>query len=225
MTDDAPGAQSAETLIARYRILPVVVLEDARSAAGLGAALVSGGLPLAEVTFRTEAAEAAIKEMSAEPRLLVGAGTVIEPGQVDRAVAAGARFIVSPGFSSLVVHRAQQLGVPVFPGVATPTEIMAALDAGLDTVKFFPAESLGGLGTIKALAGPFPGLRFIPTGGITEASMAGYLSHPAVIAVGGSWMVAPKLIRQGQFDEVSRLAAQALRNVPNPEPVTRQEVQ
>src|SRR5690606_2196314 len=130
-------------------------------------ALVGGGLRCAEVTFRTDAAEAALRTMAADSRLLVGAGTVVRPDQVDRAVAAGAAFIVSPGFSEAVVRRCRELDVPVFPGVATASELMAALDAGCDVVKFFPAEPLGGVSTLKALAAPFPGVRFIPTGGIT----------------------------------------------------------
>lgn len=201
----------ARDVIATCRVVPVVVLDDASAAAALGAALVEGGLPLAEVTFRTAAAEEAIAAMAADRRLLVGAGTVTDPSQVDRAVSAGARFIVSPGFSARVVARARDLGVAVYPGVATPTEIMAAIDAGLDTVKFFPAETSGGPAAVKALSAPFPGLRFIPTGGITEASMPRYLAHPAVTAVGGSWMVATALVREGRFDEVTRLAAAAVR--------------
>src|SRR5690348_5964739 len=153
MSEETFSVEIVEALIAKYRVLPVVILDDAGPARNLAAALAGGGLPLAEVTFRTDAAEAAIQQMSADPRLLVGAGTIINPDQVDRAVAAGARFIVSPGFGAKVVQRAQQLGVPVFPGVSTPTEIMTAIDAGLGTVKFFPAESCGGLGAIKALSG------------------------------------------------------------------------
>jgi 2-dehydro-3-deoxyphosphogluconate aldolase/(4S)-4-hydroxy-2-oxoglutarate aldolase len=134
--------------------------------------------------------------------MLVGAGTVLTRDQVDRAVDAGARFVVSPGFGPAVVARCQELGVPVFPGVASATEIMMALDAGLDTVKFFPAEQLGGAAMVKALAAPFRSVRFIPTGGVTTANLAGYLALPSVLAVGGTWMVAPDLLAAGRWDEV-----------------------
>jgi 2-dehydro-3-deoxyphosphogluconate aldolase/(4S)-4-hydroxy-2-oxoglutarate aldolase len=197
-------------VITRLRVLPVVVLEDAHVAGDLAAALVAGGLPIAEVTFRTAAAEAGIRAMSADPGMLVGAGTVLRPEQVDQAAEAGARFVVSPGFSAGVVARARRLGLPVFPGVGTATEIMAAIDAGIETVKLFPAESSGGVAALRALSAPFPGLAFIPTGGITRASMASYLGNPAVVAVGGSWMVAAPLLRDRRFGEVTRLAADAV---------------
>lgn len=205
------GPSLVGDIIAVHRVIPVVVLDDAGPAERLGRALLAGGLPVAEVTFRTEAAEAALTTLATDPRLLIGAGTVIHPDQVDRAVAAGARFIVSPGFNRRVVTRAGELGVMVIPGVATATEIMVALDAGLQTVKLFPAEAAGGLAAVKALSAPFPGLRFVPTGGITQDSMPGYLAHPAVTAVGGSWMVAPELVRAGRFDEITRITAEAVR--------------
>ncbi|RLK22543.1 2-dehydro-3-deoxyphosphogluconate aldolase/(4S)-4-hydroxy-2-oxoglutarate aldolase [Micromonospora sp. M71_S20] len=192
------------------RILPVVVLDDARDGAPLADALVRGGLRCAEVTFRTDAAAEAIRVMSERPDLLVGAGTVLTPAQVDRAVEAGARFVVTPGFGPAVVRRCQELGVPVFPGVATGTEIQMALDAGLDTVKFFPAEQLGGVGMIKALAAPYRSVRFIPTGGVNTANLADYLALPAVLAVGGTWMVAPDLIAAGRWDEVAARTAAAV---------------
>jgi len=191
-------------------VLPVVVLEDARNAEPLAAALEAGGLPCAEVTFRTDAAVQSIKAMAAAPGFLVGAGTVLTADQVDRAVDAGARFIVSPGFGAAVVHRSQELGVPVFPGAATATEIQMALDAGLTTVKFFPAEQLGGVAMIKALAAPFRTVRFVPTGGVTTANLASYLANPAVLAVGGTWMVAPDLLAAGDWAEVTRRAAAAV---------------
>lgn len=196
-------------ILGGHRVVPVVVLQDARQAAPLADALVAGGLPVAEVTFRTAAAEAALRRMAADGRLLVGAGTVLGPAQVERAVEAGARFVVSPGFSLPVVRRAQQLGVPVYPGVATPSEIMAALDAGLDVLKLFPAKALGGAATLKALAAPFPGVRFVPTGGVSAESMTDYLQHPAVVAVGGSWMVAPSLLQAGDYAAVTALSARA----------------
>jgi 2-dehydro-3-deoxyphosphogluconate aldolase/(4S)-4-hydroxy-2-oxoglutarate aldolase len=196
--------------IAAGRILPVVVLDDARAAAPLASALIAGGLHSVEVTFRTDAAADAIRAMSENPDLLVGAGTVVTPGQVDQAVAAGARFVVSPGFSLAVVRHCQQSGIPVFPGAATATEIQMALDAGLDTVKFFPAEQVGGIAMIKALAAPFRSVRFIPTGGINTANLRDYLAQPAVLAVGGTWMVAPDLLAAGRWDDVTTLTASAV---------------
>jgi 2-dehydro-3-deoxyphosphogluconate aldolase/(4S)-4-hydroxy-2-oxoglutarate aldolase len=192
------------------RLVPVIVIDDAAAAVPLADALVAGGLRSAEVTFRTDAAEAVVRAMSADGRLLVGAGTVVTADQVDRAVAAGARFIVSPGFSPAVVRRGRDVGVPVFPGVATATEIIAALAEGVDVVKFFPAEPLGGVTMIKALAAPFRSVRFIPTGGIAAAQLPAYLAVPAVAAVGGSWMVAPKLISEGRWDEITKLTAEAV---------------
>jgi 2-dehydro-3-deoxyphosphogluconate aldolase/(4S)-4-hydroxy-2-oxoglutarate aldolase len=196
--------------IAAGRLLPVVVLADARAAAPLATALIDGGLPCVEVTFRTDAAADAIKIMAEQPDLLVGAGTVLTPAQVDRAVEAGARFVVSPGFGPAVVGHCQELGIPVFPGAATATEIQMALDAGVETVKFFPAEQLGGVRMIKALSAPFRSVRFIPTGGVTTANLSGYLAHPAVLAVGGTWMVAPDLLAAKKWDEVTRITAAAV---------------
>jgi 2-dehydro-3-deoxyphosphogluconate aldolase/(4S)-4-hydroxy-2-oxoglutarate aldolase len=196
--------------IAAGRILPVVVLNDAGAAAPLAAALTAGGLRTVEVTFRTDAAADSIRAMSDNPDLLVGAGTVLSREQVDRAVEAGARFVVCPGFSLAVVRHCQELGIPVFPGAATATEIQMALDAGLDTVKFFPAEQLGGVAMIKALAAPFRSVRFIPTGGVNTGNLRDYLSQPAILAVGGTWMVAPDLLAAGKWDEVTDLTAAAV---------------
>lgn len=193
-----------EQIIFAGRLLPAVVLHDAQDAAPLGDALLAGGLSCVEVTFRTEAAAGAIQTLARQPEMLVGAGTVLTRDQVDQAVDAGARFVVSPGFCAPVVRRCQELGVPVFPGVASATEIMTALDAGLEIVKFFPAEQLGGVSMIKALAAPFKSVRFIPTGGVTTANLAGYLANPAVVAVGGTWMVAADLLSAGRWDEVTR---------------------
>jgi 2-dehydro-3-deoxyphosphogluconate aldolase/(4S)-4-hydroxy-2-oxoglutarate aldolase len=192
------------------RLVPVIMVEDEASAAPLADALVAGGLRCAEVTFRTSAARAALGAMAADGRLLVGAGTVVTPDQVDAAVDAGAAFIVSPGFNRAVVRRCVERGVPTFPGVATASDIMAAVGEELDVVKFFPAEPLGGVKMISALAAPFPSMRFIPTGGITAELLPRYLAHPAVAAVGGSWMVAPKLIAGGDWDEITRLTAEAV---------------
>ncbi|MEH0973721.1 bifunctional 4-hydroxy-2-oxoglutarate aldolase/2-dehydro-3-deoxy-phosphogluconate aldolase [Micromonospora sp. CPCC 205546] len=212
MTDVQNGEQRDAVVgaVGAARILPVVVLDDARDGAPLADALVRGGLRCAEVTFRTDAAAEAIRVMSERPDLLVGAGTVLTPAQADRAVEAGARFVVTPGFSPAVVRCCQELGVPVFPGVATGTEIQMALDAGLDTVKFFPAEQLGGVGMIKALAAPYRSVRFIPTGGVNTGNLADYLALPAVLAVGGTWMVAPDLLADGRWDEVTARTAAAV---------------
>jgi 2-dehydro-3-deoxyphosphogluconate aldolase/(4S)-4-hydroxy-2-oxoglutarate aldolase len=191
-------------------LIPVVKIERVEDAAALGAALKRGGLPCAEVTFRTAAAQGAIAMLArAHPDLVVGAGTVLSVEQAQQAQAAGARFIVSPGFSPKVVDWCLQQGLPVLPGVVTPTEIMAGLERGLRVFKFFPAEAYGGITTLKALSAPFAGVHYIPTGGITASNLADYLSLPAVHAVGGSWMVEGKLISSGQFDEIARLAAEA----------------
>jgi 2-dehydro-3-deoxyphosphogluconate aldolase/(4S)-4-hydroxy-2-oxoglutarate aldolase len=185
----------------------------------LAGALAAGGLSIAEVTFRTPAAEDVLRRFARHDFMLVGAGTVVRADQVDRAVDAGAQFVVSPGVSTTVIGRCQELGVPVFPGIATATELMAALDLGVQVVKFFPAGVLGGLAAIAALAAPFPGVQFIPTGGIGASDLASYLAHPAVLAVGGSWMVAPALLKDGSLDEVTRLTAAAVevaRQAPAP---------
>jgi len=192
------------------RVVPVVVLDEVSQAAPVADALVAGGLPCAEITFRTPAAEGALLALAGRSDILVGAGTVISVDQVDRAVAAGARFLVSPGFSADVVRRAGELEVPILPGVATATEAQAAVVAGLDRVKFFPAERAGGLGMLSALSGPFPGLRFLPSGGVTLSNVSAYLAHPAVFAVGGSWMVPRARVAAGDFEAVTRLAAQTV---------------
>lgn len=195
------------------RVLPVVVLDDADDARTLAGALRAGGISCAEVTFRTDAAEAGIMNMAGLDDFLVGAGTVVSSDQVDRAVAAGASFIVSPGFSATVVHRARELGVPVFPGVATPTEIQMAFDSGQSILKLFPAEALGGVAMLDALAPPFPSVRFIPTGGIRISNLSSYLARPSVLAVGGSWMVKRSLVQQRRWTEVERLTSEATSHV------------
>jgi len=200
----------AAAAIAAARLLPVVVIDDPRAAAPLAAALKRGGLRCAEITLRTAAAEEAIRVMAADPDIVVGAGTVLNAQQAARVIDAGARYIVTPGLSLQVVQHCQARSVPVFPGVATASELMTALDAGIETVKFFPAEPLGGLAMLNSLAAPFRMMRFIPTGGITAAKLPGYLCHPAVLAVGGSWMVPTSLINAGNFDEIARLTADAV---------------
>jgi 2-dehydro-3-deoxyphosphogluconate aldolase/(4S)-4-hydroxy-2-oxoglutarate aldolase len=197
-------------LLSKDRLLPVIILPDADKAEPLAAAIAAGGLHSIEVTLRTPSALDSIKRLATSSDLIVGAGTVLTPEQAERAVEAGARYVVCPGFSAAVVRRCQELGVPVFPGVATPTEIQMALEAGLTTVKFFPAEQLGGAPMVKALSAPFPGLRFVPTGGVTTTNLAAYLSLPAVLAVGGTWMVAADLLAAGDYAEITRRTAAAV---------------
>jgi 2-dehydro-3-deoxyphosphogluconate aldolase/(4S)-4-hydroxy-2-oxoglutarate aldolase len=197
--------------IGRHGIVPVVVIDDDASAPALMEALSDGGLPVAEFTFRTEAAVAAIRRaVAAHPDALVGAGSVSDPGQVDAAVDAGARFIVSAGLDEEVVERALSRGVAALPGCATASELMRARRLGLDCVKFFPAEQLGGLRMLQAVAAPFPGLRFVPTGGVDAANAAEYLAEPRVLAVGGSWMVKTDLLRAAEWATVTRLAREAV---------------
>lgn len=192
------------------RIVPVVVIDNPEHAVPLGRALLEGGLNIIEVTYRTAGAQAALTALEALPDLIVGAGTVVRPDQVDSAAAAGAQFLVSPGLSVEVVQRAQAAGLPILPGVATPSDIMTALSLGLTTVKFFPAATLGGPPAIKAMSAPFPGLRFVPTGGISAASVGDYLSIPAVLAAGGSWMVDRALIEAEDWTEITRRTAEAV---------------
>jgi 2-dehydro-3-deoxyphosphogluconate aldolase/(4S)-4-hydroxy-2-oxoglutarate aldolase len=192
------------------RVVPVIVIDELDTALPLARALVEGGLPVAEVTFRTAVAAVAMRLIADETDLLVGAGTVVRPEQADLAFDAGARFVVTPGFSPAVADRCRELGIPVVPGVATATEVIAALDHGLDLLKLFPAEASGGIPLLRALRGPFPDVRFVPTGGVSAANAADYLAVPSVAAVGGSWMVAPELIRAGDFTAVTRLTAEAV---------------
>jgi 2-dehydro-3-deoxyphosphogluconate aldolase/(4S)-4-hydroxy-2-oxoglutarate aldolase len=200
-----------EAIIAAARLLPVVVLDHPEDAAPLARALVAGGLPVAEVTFRTEAAAAAIRAMVDEvPDILVGAGTVLTVAQVDAAHAAGAQFLVTPGFNPAVVSRAQALGLPIVPGINNPTGVEQAMSFGLSLVKFFPAEPTGGVPFLKALTGPYGGMRFIPTGGIGPNNLGSYLAVKAVLACGGSWMVDPALIRAGDFARITELTAEAV---------------
>ena len=196
--------------ITRYRIVPVVVLNDAANAAGLGDALVAGGLPVAEVTFRTAAAADSIKVLAKRDDILVGAGTVRSVAQVEQAVDAGAKFLVSPGLRADIVKRAQELGVPVLPGAVTPTEILAAEELGLKTIKFFPANVYGGAAAIKALSAPYGDISFIPTGGVSAANLGEFLALPCIPAVGGSWMVPAKAVDAGEFDKVENLTREAM---------------
>jgi 2-dehydro-3-deoxyphosphogluconate aldolase/(4S)-4-hydroxy-2-oxoglutarate aldolase len=192
-------------------VIPVVSLDRVEAAVPLAEALLAGGLPCAEITFRTMAAEPAIRAISQSfPEILVGAGTVLNEEQVERAITAGAKFIVSPGFSQDVVNLCRQRNLPVFPGICTPTDVMMALEAELTILKFFPADAFGGLKTLKALSAPFPNVEFIPTGGISAANLEEYLSFSKVLACAGSWMVKSELIAAGNFTEIMRLAEEAV---------------
>ena len=196
--------------IEKIGIVPVVVLNDAKDAEPLAKALVNGGLPCAEVTFRTEAAEESIRIMSEKyPEMLVGAGTVLTTEQVDRAVAAGAKFIVSPGLNPKVVTYCLEKNIPVTPGTQTPSEMEQALELGLDVVKFFPAEPAGGLKMIKAVAAPYTTLKFMPTGGINQDNVEEYLKYDRILACGGSWMVKGELVSAGKFDEIEKMTRDA----------------
>ncbi|MDN5570284.1 MAG: bifunctional 4-hydroxy-2-oxoglutarate aldolase/2-dehydro-3-deoxy-phosphogluconate aldolase [Propionibacteriaceae bacterium] len=199
--------------VVAHTLVPVVVIDDADRAAGLAEALVAGGLPVAEVTFRTAAAAEAIAAMVKVPGMTVGAGTVRTTEQADAAVAAGATFLVSAGLSEKVVRHAGELGVPILPGTATATEIQLATELGLDTVKFFPAETAGGASAIKALAAPFHDITFVPTGGIGPKNLADYLAVKAIVGVGGSWMCPRDAVAVGDFATVERLTAEAVRLV------------
>jgi 2-dehydro-3-deoxyphosphogluconate aldolase / (4S)-4-hydroxy-2-oxoglutarate aldolase len=205
-----PPGQDVAGLLARVRLIPVITIQDAAQAEPLAEALKAGGLPCAEVTLRTDAAEEAIRIMSQDPDMLVGAGTVLSENQAERAIAAGSSFIVTPGFSGKVVRACQDRSVPVIPGAVTATEIGTALDNGIRVVKFFPAATMGGPAALRALAGPFPMMRFVPTGGVTPGNMAEYLDLGCVLAVGGSWVVAADLLASGNYAEVTRRASEAV---------------
>lgn len=197
--------------IQKIGIVPVVVLEDAKDAAPLAKALCEGGLPCAEVTYRTAAAEESIRIMTSEfPEMLVGAGTVLTPEQVDGAVNAGAKFIVSPGLNPRVVRHCIEKGIPVTPGTSNPSDVEQALELGLDVVKFFPAEASGGLNMIKSMAAPYTNVKFMPTGGISAKNLNEYLAFPKILACGGSWMVKGDLIRAGAFDKITEMTREAV---------------
>ena len=205
---------SVTETIQKMVVVPVVVLNDAKDAAPLAKALCEGGLPCAEVTFRTDAAEESIRIMTTEfPEMFVGAGTVLTTSQVDRAVAAGAKFIVSPGFDPEIVDYCLSKEIPVFPGCITPSEVSQAVKRGLKVVKFFPAEQFGGVATIKALAAPFTGVKFMPTGGVNAKNLESYLSCDKIVACGGSWMVKGDLVKAGKFDEIKALVEEAVQLV------------
>lgn len=194
-----------------YAVVPVVVLDDADDAAPLAEALIKGGLPCAEVTFRTEAAEESIRIMNKKyPDMLVGAGTVLTTEQVDRAVAAGAKFIVSPGFDPEIVDYCLEKKIPVFPGCISPSEVAQAVKRGLKVVKFFPAEQAGGLAMLKAMAAPYTMLKFMPTGGINTKNLKEYLGFSKILCCGGSWMVKGDMIKNKEFDKITEMTKEAV---------------
>ncbi len=198
------------------KLVPVIKIDRKEDAPFLAEALCAGGLPVAEVTFRTAAAEESIKEMRGKfPGMLVGAGTIVNTEQAKRAQAAGASFLVSPGSSRAVIEYALEHNIPVFPGICTPTEIMVGLEYGLEVVKFFPAMQYGGVATVKTLSAVFPGIRYMPTGGINQHNVGDFLALKNVIACGGSWMVPGDLINGGNFKEIERLTAEAVSLVEN----------
>lgn len=195
-------------------IVPVIALDDVKDAKPLAKALIDGGLPCAEVTFRTAAAEESIKIMTSEfPEMLVGAGTVLTTEQVDKAVAAGAKFIVSPGLNPEVVKYCVDKNIPVCPGCSNPSDIEQAIALGLDVVKFFPAEAAGGLAMIKAMSAPYVNMKFMPTGGINASNLNDYLAFKKIIACGGSWMVKSDMIKAGQFDKITELTKEAVQKM------------
>jgi 2-dehydro-3-deoxyphosphogluconate aldolase/(4S)-4-hydroxy-2-oxoglutarate aldolase len=197
-------------LIKRLRIVPVVAISDASKAEGLASALVAGGLPIAEITLRTPASLEALKIAAQNKDLLVGVGSLRTGEDLKKAIDVGAQFAVSAGFSPSVAAEASKQGIPYFPGVSTPTEMLQAINEGITTLKFFPAETLGGVNALKAMSAPFPGISFMPTGGITAANAKEYLQLSSVVAVGGSWMVAQKLVDTGDFDAITSLTKEAV---------------
>lgn len=199
-----------------FKVVPVVVIENVEDAIPLAQALVNGGLPVAEVTFRTAAAPDAIKAMSEKfPELCVGAGTVINVEQCKNAVECGAKFIVSPGYSEEVTQYCIENEIPIFPGICTPTELINVVNHGLPVAKFFPAAQYGGLKTINALGSVFPQMKFMPTGGVSESNVLEYLASPKIIAAGGSWMVKGDLIKAGKFDEIEAMTKSVVELVKN----------
>jgi 2-dehydro-3-deoxyphosphogluconate aldolase/(4S)-4-hydroxy-2-oxoglutarate aldolase len=197
--------------LGRIGIVPVIRLEDPGQAAALGKALVEGGLPVAEVTFRTSSAAESIRILRREyPSLLVGAGTIVTMTQAEAAIEAGAMFAVTPGFNPRIVQFFIGMGIPIVPGVNSPSQVEMGLELGLDVLKFFPAEASGGIKMLKALFGPYPEVKFMPTGGVDADNLSSYLSQPNVIACGGSWMVKEDLIRTGRFDEVAAACAESV---------------
>lgn len=198
-------------IIENCGVIPVVVLEDAANAVPLAKSLLAGGINICEITFRTAAAEEAIRQIALNvPDMIVGAGTVITKEQAKAATDAGAKFIVSPGSDLEVIRYAKELGVYMLPGAVTPTEVMQLIKEDIKVIKFFPAENYGGLKTIKALSAPFPNIKFVPTGGVSLSNLTTYLEFDKIAAVGGSWLCTKDLITNGKWDEITRLSKEAM---------------
>jgi 2-dehydro-3-deoxyphosphogluconate aldolase/(4S)-4-hydroxy-2-oxoglutarate aldolase len=202
--------------LAMLRLIPMVVMDKAEHSTAFGDVLVAGGLPVAEITFRTPAAEKAIRALAKRGDLLVGAGTVLTTEQADRAIDAGAQFLVAPGTMPKVVEHVLKRGVPMVPGVATPSEIELATSLGATALKFFPAETMGGVTALKAFAGPYPEVRFIPTGGITPDLLPNYLNLKNVVACGGSWLAPREFLAAGRFDAIAALIGDARKLLAGP---------
>jgi 2-dehydro-3-deoxyphosphogluconate aldolase / (4S)-4-hydroxy-2-oxoglutarate aldolase len=206
----ADGAPPILDAVMAHGVIPVLTIDQPSHGAAVADALIRGGLPVAEVTLRSPGAEAVLARMALQPGLLAGAGTVVRLDQVGRVHAAGARFVVCPGFDPAIVRRCRDLDLTVVPGISTATELQAAARMGVEVVKLFPAEAVGGLRLLSALAAPFPGMRFVPTGGITEENMTSYLIHPAVPAVGGSWIAPPATVLAQDWDRIAGNARRAV---------------
>lgn len=202
--------RDALTEIGRHKVVPVVVIEDAERATALADALIEGGLPLVEVTFRTDAAGEVIRILAERGDLLVGAGTVLSVDQARTAIGAGARFMVSPGINPDVIRFCLDADVPITPGVCTPTDVISAMEMGLSVLKFFPAGACGGLTMLKAISAPFGSVRFIPTGGVNANNLKEYLAFPGTSACGGTWLATAAMIAEGRFDEIARLCREAV---------------
>ena len=202
---------SLHKIIENCGIIPVVVLDDVSNAVPLAKALLAGGINICEITFRTAAAEESIRQIALNvPEMIVGAGTVITKEQLKAATDAGAKFIVSPGSDLEVIRYAKELGVYMLPGAVTPTEIMQLIKEDIKVIKFFPAENYGGLKTIKALSAPFPNIKFVPTGGVSLSNLTAYLEFDKIAAVGGSWLCTKDLIKDGKWDEITKLSKEAM---------------
>jgi len=202
--------------LAMLKLIPMVVMDRVEHAGAFGDALVAGGLPVAEITFRTPAAEQSVRVLARRGDVLVGAGTILTTEQADRAIDAGAQFLVAPGTNPEVVEHVVMRGVPMVPGIATPSEIELAISLGATALKFFPAETMGGVAALKAFAGPYPDARFIPTGGITPELLPSYLQLKNVVACGGSWLAPRELLAAGRFDAIAALIGDAKKLLAGP---------
>lgn len=198
-------------VLGEEKIVPVVVLDSAKDAVKAAEALVAGGIKTAEITFRTEAAAESIAMISREcPEITVGAGTIITAEQAEIAIDSGSKFLVSPGFSTSIAEVARKNNIAFLPGAINPTQIMQCLEMGLDIVKFFPAQAMGGLATVKALSAPFPQVKFVPTGGVGESNLTSWLENPAILAVGGSWMITREMIQNEDFSLITEKSQKAV---------------